>query len=296
MPPMREPARPPVVITRPLAQATSLRDKVAAIGRAAIVFPLLEIHPLADTAVLDAALCRLEVFALVAFVSPNAIDAAFARRALWPASVPLAVMGEGSRQALALHRVTGATHRIFSPQDPDRTDSQTLIAALNLPALAGRQVLILRGESGRELLADALREAGAVVTQVAAYRRAAPVLDAACGNRLRELLDAGCDWVITSSEALQILVRMAGQLDDVTPASQNAGASSAPKATSTAATASMATAATVPASAVVRLQQQRLFVPHIRIAETAQMLGFCNVVRTASGDEPLLAALQFRHD
>ena len=163
----------PVIITRPLAQAQSLQRQITALGREALVFPLLEIHPLDDNRALDAALAELERHALVAFVSPNAIDAAFARRQPWPVQVPLAVMGEGSRQALARHGVTADTTRIFSPQDRHRTDSQTLLAALDLQALAGREVLILRGESGRELLGDALRSASAVVRQVAAYRRAA---------------------------------------------------------------------------------------------------------------------------
>ena len=256
-----------VVITRPRSQALALQRKVAALGRAAILFPLLEIHPLADNVALDAALGRLEQNALVAFVSPNAIDAAFARRRPWPATVPLAVMGEGSRQALAAHGITSSSTAIFSPADTGRTDSETLLAALDLPALAGRPVLVLRGESGRELLADALRTAGALVTQVAAYRRSAPVLDAERCQQLQALLANDCDWIITSSEALQVLLAMVRTL----PGAANE-------------------------LLVVRLQHQRLIVPHARIAETAQVLGFCNVLRTASGDEGLLAALQFGHE
>ena len=265
---MADRLRPPVVVTRPLAQAQALQHKIAATGRQAIVFPLLDIHPLADTAALDAALATLECYALVAFVSPNAIDAAFARRPDWPASVPLAVMGEGSRQALAAHGVTAATTRIYSPLDSERTDSQTLLAALDLPALANRSVLILRGESGRELLADALITAGVQVTQVAAYRRTAPSLDAAGAARLHHLLASGCDWIITSSEALQILVSMVEQADSMQSAQDD----------------------------VVKLKQQRLIVPHARIAETASALGFWNVIRSGSGDEGLLAALQFGDD
>ena len=268
---MAERPRAPVVVTRPLAQAQALQQRLAASGREAIVFPLLEIHPLADFTALDAALAQLERHALVAFVSPNAIDAAFARRPNWPASVPLAVMGEGSRQALAAHGVTSATTRIYSPLDVNRTDSQTLLAALDLPTLVHRSVLILRGESGRELLADALVAADVQVTQVAAYRRAAPAFDAAGAARLRQLLGAGCDWIITSSEALQILLRMAAQADGMQsmPAQRNS---------------------------VVELKQQRLIVPHARIAERAQELGFCRVIRTGSGDEGVLAALQFLDD
>jgi uroporphyrinogen-III synthase len=250
----------PVVITRPLAQATPLAQRVAAMGRTPVVFPLLEIQPLPDPAPLQAALRDLQCYAMVAFVSPNAIDAAFGVLPDWPRGVAIAVVGEGSRQALARHGVTAANATIFSPRDPMRTDSQTLLDALDLDALRGRQVMIIRGESGRELLADALRAAGVQVTQVTAYRRAAPALDEACRQELSRLLDLPNDWIITSSEALRILLDMAGRL---------AGD-----------------------AAILKIQRQRIIVPHARIAETAEMLGFQNVTLTGSGDEQLLAALK----
>jgi uroporphyrinogen-III synthase len=252
----------PVVITRPLAQARSLARQVEAIGREAIVFPLLDILPLPDTTRLQSVLARLADYAMVAFVSPNAIDAAFAHVTHWPSQVALAVVGEGSKAALALHGLTPANATIFSPVDRERTDSQTLLEVLDLDALRGRKVLIVRGETGRELLADALREKGVEVEQLAAYRRAAPEFDAARRATLLQLLGASADWIVTSSEALHIL------LGQVREAAGDAG--------------------------VVKMQQQALIVPHIRIAETARMLGFGDVTQTGSGDEPVLAALQFR--
>lgn len=252
----------PVVITRPLAQAEPLARQVAAFGREAVVFPLLDILPIADTTRIRAMLANAGDYAMVAFVSPNAIDAAFAHMERWPSHVALAVVGEGSKAALARHGLTPANATIFSPVDPHRTDSQTLLDVLDIDSLRGKKVLIVRGETGRELLADALREKGVEVEQLAAYRRAAPVLDAARCDVLLRLLESGADWVITSSEALRILLQM------VREAAGDAG--------------------------VVKMQQQNLVVPHIRIAETARALGFVNVTQTGSGDEQVLAALQFR--
>jgi uroporphyrinogen-III synthase len=261
-----------VVITRPLAQATPLAQRVAAIGLHPVVFPLLEISALPDSGPLRAALQDLHRFAMVAFVSPNAIDAAFAHLRSWPQGVAIAVVGEGSRAALAHHGVTSANATIFSPRDPLRTDSQTLLEVLDLEALRGREVLIVRGETGRELLGDALRAAGVQVTPVAAYRRAAPVLDQAGRMQLCQLLDTKNDWVVTSSEALRHLIAMADQLEDQSadqPADQPGEH-----------------------SALTKMQHQRLIVPHVRIAETATTLGFRNITLTGSGDEQLLAALQ----
>ncbi|MFC3109645.1 uroporphyrinogen-III synthase [Undibacterium arcticum] len=253
----------PVVITRPLAQAGAFARQVAALGREAIVFPLLEIHPLSDPAPLQAVLAALadqSHYALVAFVSPNAIDACFAHLPRWPDGVALAVVGEGSRLALAAHGVTDANATIYRPVDAARSDSESLLEVLDLDALRGREVLIIRGENGRELLGDALRAAGVRVTQVAGYRRTAPLLDAASQRQLRQLIDSDNDWIVTSSEALRILHQMTERY---------CGADS-----------------------VAKLQQQQLIVPHARIAETAQQLGFQHITRSASGDESLLAALQ----
>lgn len=254
----------PVVITRPAAQAASLAQQVTALGRTAVLFPLLEIHPLPDTTALQATLADLTRFAMVAFVSPNAIHAAFAHLPQWPAGVAIAVVGEGSRAALAEHGVNDDNATIYCPRDPLRTDSQTLLEVLDIEALRGRQVLIVRGESGRELLSDALRRHDVSVTQVAAYRRTAPQASATVLAQLQGLLDAGSDWIITSSEALRILLAMVERVGG--------------------------------AGSVVKMQQQHLIVPHSRIAEVAQDLSFNNVTLTGSGDERLLAALQSCHE
>lgn len=250
----------PVVITRPAAQADTLAKAVVALGREAVVFPLLEIHPLPNPAALRAALDELERYAMVAFVSPNAIEAAFALRPHWPAGMTLAVVGEGSRKALAKQGIDDSNATILRPREGTRNDSQGLLEVLDKEALRGRDVLLIRGESGRELLADELRAAGAQVFPVPAYRRCAPVLDADRRARLDSLLDSSGDWLITSSEALRNLVELVQQVRG------NDG--------------------------VAKMQQQHVLLPHERIAETARMLGFVNITETGSGDEGLLAALQ----
>ncbi|MCS0608960.1 uroporphyrinogen-III synthase [Massilia solisilvae] len=249
-----------VVITRPRAQAEPLARAVAALGREPVVLPLLEIQPLPDPAPLRQALALLPEYDLVAFVSPNAIDAAFAHIAAWPAGVPVAVVGEGSRAALARHGLTDDTATIYSPPPGQPSDSEHLLQAIDLARLAGRRVLIVRGESGRELMPEAFAAAGALVTTVAAYRRATPTLSPELAERLRALLATPNDWVITSSEALRGLAALAHALD--------------------------------PVDGVVKLQQQHLIVPHARIAETACALGLTRLTQAASGDAGVLAALQ----
>lgn len=252
---------PPVVVTRPLAQASALAQRITQMGREAVVFPLLEILPLPDPAPLRAALRQLSSYALVVFVSPNAVDAALAAIDRWPHGMRVAVVGEGSRRSLERHGIRADNTTIVQPRNPERQDSEGLLEALDLVSLRGQRALIVRGENGRELLSDALRAAQLQVTQIAAYRRVAPVLDAARRAQLQYLLDAGAEWIVTSSEALRIALQLADRL---------AGA-----------------------VGVAKMQQQRMIVSHFRIAETARSLGFGNLVLTASGDGSLLGALQF---
>jgi uroporphyrinogen-III synthase len=252
----------PVVITRPAAQAEALALRLSASGCPVRLFPLLEIQPLADTTELSATLAKLNDYAMVAFVSPNAIDAVFAHLTDWPKNVIAAVVGEGSRIALARHGVTDANATIISPSDKQRTDSETLLLELDLDALRGKKVLIVRAESGRELLADQLRAAGVDVEQIVAYQRLAPTLDQARLVALRALLAEQNDWIITSSEALRLLKQMVEQAD--------------------------------PAAGWQHLQNKTLILPHPRIAETARECGFTHINLCGSGDEALFGAIQSR--
>ena len=258
-----------VVITRPAAQAGPLAARIAALGLPVTLLPLLEIHALdgeEECARLQAVLARLAQYDLVAFVSPNAIDCVFAHLPAWPPGVPLAVVGEGSRMALAAHGVTAANATITSPLDTARSDSEHLLLALDLPALRGKRVLIVRGDGGRDYLADGLRAAGAHVDFVTAYRRALPPLTPALRATLEQLLQHNHDWIITSSEALRGLLALLAALGETGGEKQ----------------------------AVAKMQQQHLIVPHARIAQTAAALGFARVTLTGSGDAGVLAALQSR--
>lgn len=250
----------PVVVTRPIAQAEPLALRIRELGRQVIVFPLLEIHPVSDARPLAAALENLQRYGMVAFVSPNAIHATFSRLGSWPQCVAIGVVGEGSRAALAEHGVSAPAYSICSPSSPERSDSEGLLAALDIESLQGKPVLIIRGEAGRELLADTLRAHGIAVEQVAAYRRTAPTMDFELRRKLTALLQSEHDWLITSSEAMRNLVQMAEQV------AGKAG--------------------------VQNLQQQRFFVPHARIEAMARELGFSKLILTRPGDAGLLAALQ----
>ncbi|MCO5399783.1 fused uroporphyrinogen-III synthase HemD/membrane protein HemX [Ralstonia soli] len=264
--PSAPPADPPVVVvTRPRAQAPMLVAALERHGLRTHQFPLLDIAPTPNLDDLRAALSDPSRYALVVFVSPNAVQQAFAAMPegfRWPQEVPVAVVGPASALALATHGVAPPAHRVIQPDthaDDARQDSEALYTRLDVPSLAGREVLIVRGNGGREWLADQLREAGALVRTVEAYRRSVPVPDAAAWLALRAVLSGRHAWTLTSSEAVRNLDELARA--NLSPADLDA------------------------------LHGAPCFASHARIVEQATALGFRDVTLTGAGDDRLLASV-----
>jgi uroporphyrinogen III methyltransferase / synthase len=297
-----------VVLTRPAGQSEALAARLAAEGVETVAFPLIDIAPVADAAPLDAAFASLANYALVVFVSPNAIDCAFARfDAIWPHALPIGVVGPGSVAALARRGVEAPAYRVISPAahgsvgddngnsgksgsdnkggsgnesgnessqtsadgngrdiDGGRFDSEGLYAALEATlganAFEGKRVLIVRGDGGREWLADRLREAGAEVEAVAAYRRIVPEPSVRTWERVHALLAGEPHvWLVTSSEGVRNLSELAR--DHLT------------------------------AGEIAQLKRAPFVAPHPRIAETARALGFDSITVSGAGDERIARAL-----
>lgn len=205
------------IVTRPAAQAAAWVQDLGAELSARGVFgvrvealPLIAIRPLDDIAPLRVAWATLPEQALVFFVSANAVLHFFAARppaARWPAGTLAAAPGPGTAAVLCEAGVPA--DQVVSPApDAPSFDSEQLWAVLRRRSWVGRRVLIVRGEAGRDWLAEQLRGAGAVPRYLAAYARGAPDL----GPTERVLLDAAqCDparhlWLFSSSEAVHHLV------------------------------------------------------------------------------------------
>ena len=243
-----------IVVTRPLAQAGPLADAIAAAGGVPLVFPLLEISPPDDPQPLMDAVARLDQYALAIFISPNAVDyslPAILAHGPWPAGLLPAAIGPGTVKALAACGVAGCV----APSE--RFDSEALLALpeMQVNRVAGKRVAIFRGDGGRELLADTLRERGALVDCIVSYRRSGPP------DGVRPLLAA---WqagkldalTVSSSEGLRYLL-------DLLDAEGHAFLANTP-----------------------------VFVPHARIAENARALGLSNIILTDAADAGILAGLR----
>lgn len=196
-----------VLVTRPAHQADTLCHMIEQAGGRAIRFPVLAIAPPHDMTAPLATVARLAHYDLAIFVSPNAVeyglDLIGAQGGL-PAGLRLAVVGEGSARALRARLGRGP-----DLQPSERYDSEGLLALAELQQVAGRRVVIFRGDGGRELLGQALRERGATVDYAEVYRRVRPAVDVAA---LAAQLAAGAVDIVTvtSSEGLRNLLELAG--------------------------------------------------------------------------------------
>lgn len=205
-----------LIVTRPAAQAADWVRQLSALGLQAQALPLLGIEAVEDQAPLRAAWQTLPTCRLVVFVSPNAVLHFFASDGAtpWPSSLLAGATGPGTTQALRQAGVP--SDQIVEPAaDAAQFDTEALWSRLQALPWQAQRVWVVRGEGGRDWLAEVLRQHGAQVDFVAAYRRTPPVLDTAG----RVLLTAACRqpgqhlWLFSSSEAVACLRGLAPAAD-----------------------------------------------------------------------------------
>ena len=191
-----------ILVTRPLPQGEELVSRLRALGRVAWSFPLIEFTPGRQLPELGSQLASLAAGDLLFALSQHAVEFAHARLQKqglrWPTAPDYFAIGRTT--ALALHKVSNRQVRY----PLDREISEVLLQLPELQNIAGKKALILRGNGGRELLGDTLRERGADVTFCECYQRSARHYDGA-EEAMRWQSRGVSTLVITSGEMLQQL-------------------------------------------------------------------------------------------
>lgn len=209
-----------LIVTRPQPQADAWVERLLRHGIQACALPLLAIESVADLGALHAAWHDLPRYALVMFVSPNAVSHFFAARPTalqaqgWPAGTRAGATGPGTLQALQMAGVPVALC-VAPPPQSAQFDSAALWAELQFVPWHGREVLVLRGDGGRDEFAAHLRAAGAAVHFTQAYHRCLPQHGAVERDRLAAALAAPAQhlWWLSSTEALGHLPALAPDAD-----------------------------------------------------------------------------------
>ena len=274
-----------IVVTRPAGQARQLiemlqtsLDQEGALNAGQtselniLSLPLLTIIPKGEEfngeqgdPLADYIATQLQDTDLAIFVSPNAIECTmrllgrawqdFSKRI-----IPIGVMGGSSKLALEHHGIGQEVTptQILLPKSHQQWDSEGLWETLQ--ALdwdwSKRKVIIFKGEGGRDWLADTLKSAGAQVEAISVYARVPLSLESPAWQAVWEMNFAQSLWLLTSSEAVRYLGKVAQEQPQANLLS---------------------------ASAIC---------PHQKIGEAAKAIGFGKVFICEPGGDALIKAAQ----
>ena len=240
-----------ILIIRPAGLGDALASMIRAEGGEPILLPAIVILSAPRPERLATLIARLHTFEWAIFVSPSAArEGAKIVRATrhWPPGVRMAAVGRGTADALAELGMKD----VLAPASPG--DSDALAALPELQEIVGQNVVIFRGDGGREHLGRVLAQRGARVEYAECYRRERPAVDM---SGLLTRWRAGTVQAIcaASGEALRNLLEMTGAADR-----------------------SLALATPV-------------FVPHPRVAEAAREMGFTMTIVAIGGDKAIAEGL-----
>lgn len=204
-----------VVVTRPPRQADSLARRLRELGAEPVACPTIRIVPPEDPGPLAEAVRSLESYRWVVFTSVNGVKRLAGRlsredrpggpfagtmvAAIGPATAeraraelglrPQVVPGEYRAEALARAIRRRAAPPGEAPPPWPEEDARDAGRELE-----GARVLLPRAAEARPVLPERLREAGATVDEVAAYRALPPEVDDVAP--VRELIESGdVDWL-----------------------------------------------------------------------------------------------------
>jgi uroporphyrinogen-III synthase/uroporphyrinogen III methyltransferase/synthase len=194
-----------VLVTRSAGQTAKLSDGLRTLGAIPVEVPVLEIVPPESYTPLDEALTHLDRYDWLVLTSTNTLREVSARCSLSGVNpidakdLNVAAVGRATAEAA---RELGFRVAVV----PDAQMAEGLVAALG-ERVRGKRVLLPRAAVARDLIPDALREAGAEVDVVEAYRNVVPE---AAPEQLRHAMVDGIDAAtFTSSSSVTHLAEAA---------------------------------------------------------------------------------------
>lgn len=153
-----------VMVTRPADEADPLASQLRALGAEIVRQPAIRISPPNDWRPVDAVLARLQEYDWLVFSSANGVRYLLERLGERKGAFrfpKVAAMGSGTAEELT-------RHGLQADLVPGQFQAEALAEALARDA-AGKRFLLARASRGREVLAERLAAAGAIVEQVVVY-------------------------------------------------------------------------------------------------------------------------------
>lgn len=200
-----------VMVTRPVHQAQPFCDMLTEQGAQVIRLPVIEIVALTPGADIRNRLAQIEHIEFALFISPNAVELGLAQLLQYgplPDTLKLVTIGKAS--ALKMQQILGREPDIY-PTEQYNSEALLALESLQSPQVKNTNIIIFRGQGGRELLADSLRQRGAQVHYAEVYQRRRPEVT---NNHLADIWegDSVPDIItLSSNEALNNLLAMHDQ-------------------------------------------------------------------------------------
>jgi uroporphyrinogen-III synthase len=186
-----------VVVTRATEQAHELAHSLEALGAEVVLLPTVSFAPVEDSHALDAELRRIAEFDWILFTSQNAVRFFCGRIH----ELGMQVAGLQSPRplvaAVGQATATDAINEGFRVDTTPKNHSGEALAQELWGAIGDRKILLPRSDRADDRLPSALREAGANVTEITAYRTAAPV--SVDPQILKSIRDAKVDAIVFAS-------------------------------------------------------------------------------------------------
>ncbi|TMP43799.1 uroporphyrinogen-III synthase [Pseudoalteromonas citrea] len=178
-----------IAITRPEGKGEQLAELLTAQQIDIVKTPVLKLEMLP---VNNTQLSPIDDADLIIFISQDAVKGLAAHLPQLPSTATLVAVGEQTAKAID-------TVYARQAQTPVQQDSEGVLALPQLQSIANKQVVIVKGEGGRTLLAKTLKARGAVLNQCLVYRRT-PVL-AQSDTWLDHWREAKIDGIVITSNA-----------------------------------------------------------------------------------------------
>ena len=193
------------MITRPAHQAGKLVEGIALAGGETFLFPTLDIIAAEPSTENEATVQKINQFDIIIFISPNAVEHGMnliQKNAVLSKNIQLATIGQGSAKAL---KTKLGVQPDISPQE--NFNSEGLLDTAELQNVEDKNILIIRGNGGREKLKQTLEQRGAHVEYLNVYQRVKPATDT---TELEQYLQNNkiAAIVITSGESLNNLIEL----------------------------------------------------------------------------------------
>ncbi len=182
-----------VLITRSGLAGKELQQQLKAQGFDALLVPMIKIEA-----------CSIEPLPqgfdaeIVIFVSPNAVDYAVAKNSTFYQNARVVAVGKGTMNSLKNHGI----NTDIVPQEEFNTEG--LLLHPDLQRVENKNILIVRGQGGREKLKTELQKRGARVHYLEVYQRREISYAA---DEIRQIQKKPVNWVqVSNQQTLDLLL------------------------------------------------------------------------------------------